>query len=94
MPAAADAGEAAADDTAGDADEDEPTIEMPMFTDADAEAESQGSMEPVLDEHAAQDEAPTEGDADRDDEEDVESFREDEDEDDATTGDDGPQRLH
>ena len=90
MPAAADAGEAAADDTAGDADEDEPTIEMPMFTDADAEAESQGSMEPVLDEHAAQDDAPADGRVV--DEEDVETFREDED--DATTGDDDPQRLH
>jgi len=98
MSATADAGEAAADDTAADADEDEPTIEMPMFTDADAEAESQGSMEPVLDEARAQDEAPAEGDADRDDEEDVESFPEDEDqsedEDDATAGDDDPQRLH
>jgi segregation and condensation protein B len=106
MPTAADVVEAAADDVADDADEDEPTIEMPMFTDAEAEAESQDSMEPVLDEGLAQDDAheaddaPAEDAAGRDDDEDdeddedVESFHEDEDEDDAADGDDDPQRLH
>lgn len=93
MSATADVAESSAEE----ADEDEPTIEMPMFTDADAEAESQGSMEPVLDDEAQgmvegeTDDAPADGDANPDDE-DADTFREDEDE--PTAGDDDPQRLH
>jgi len=61
-----------------EADDDEPTVELPMLTDADAEAESQASMEEVLEEG----ESPgAEGEYEDADEEDAETSSEDDDDD-------------